>query len=58
LNGNGKTDIGDLAIAVYHYRKNLQSSDWDIAKKADVNGDNVVDIADIAMIANTIIDAD
>lgn len=58
LNGNGKIDVGDLAIAVYHYQKNPLSSDWDIAKIADVNADDVVDIEDIAMIANAIIDAD
>ena len=55
LNGNGSIDIGDFAIVVYHYRKDTNSSDWDIARIGDVNGDGIVDIGDLALIANRIL---
>lgn len=54
LNGNDIVDIGDLAIAVYHYRKTPESHDWETAQIADVNFDNIVDIMDLALIANEI----
>jgi len=55
LNGNGIVDIGDLAVAVYHYRKTPESQDWETARIADVNSDNIIDIMDLALIANEIL---
>jgi hypothetical protein len=56
INDNGKTDIGDLAIAAYHYGKDSSAEDWEAAKIADVNGDNKIDIVDLALIASNIED--
>jgi len=51
INNNGVIDVGDLAIAAYHYGKDSGSTDWDEAKIADMNNDNLIDIADLAYIA-------
>ncbi|MWV44771.1 hypothetical protein GRF59_14215 [Paenibacillus sp. HJL G12] len=56
MNQDGKISIGDLAIAAVHYGKGSSSPDWAQAKKADINGDGKVDIADLAAIASKILD--
>jgi GH35 family endo-1,4-beta-xylanase len=54
INGDGDTSVGDLAIVVYHYGKNSSSADWAIAKAADMNNDNHIDILDLVYIAANI----
>lgn len=56
VNGDKKVSIGDLAIAATHYGKNSDSPDWQQIKAADVSGDGVIDITDLAMIANIILE--
>ncbi|MDD9265442.1 Ig domain-containing protein [Paenibacillus sp. GCM10023248] len=56
LNKNGSLDVGDLAIAAYHYGKNSTSADWATANMADMNGDDIIDIVDIAYIASKILE--
>lgn len=56
LNKNGRLDVGDLAIAAYHYGKNSTSVDWATASMADINGDNMINIIDIAYIASKILE--
>jgi glucuronoarabinoxylan endo-1,4-beta-xylanase len=56
LNKDGNIDVGDLAIAAYHYGKDANSVDWETAKLADLNGDNKIDIMDIAYVASKILD--
>ncbi|MDD9265452.1 carbohydrate-binding protein [Paenibacillus sp. GCM10023248] len=56
LNKDGNVDVGDLAIAAYHYGKDSNSADWETAKRADLNGDHKIDIMDIAYIASKIIE--
>ncbi|NOV03947.1 polysaccharide lyase family 8 super-sandwich domain-containing protein [Paenibacillus planticolens] len=51
LNNDMKVTIGDLAIVAAYYGKDSTSPDWEQAKKADVNGDNVIDIKDLAFVA-------
>ncbi|MGG1519351.1 cohesin domain-containing protein [Paenibacillus oryzisoli] len=51
INGSGEVNIGDLAIIVYHYRKDSSSSDWEQAKAADINQDDVIDVMDLALVA-------
>jgi len=51
LNGDGKINVGDLAMVAYHYGKSAASADWDSAKRADMNGDGKVDIEDLAYVA-------
>lgn len=57
VNGDGKVSIGDLGLAAAHYGKSkLSSPDWEQVKFADINGDEIIDIADIAEIARKLID--
>jgi hypothetical protein len=56
LNKNGRHDVGDLAIAAYHYGKNSTSVDWATASMADMNGDKMIDIIDIAYVASKILE--
>jgi len=51
INDDGKTDVGDLAVVTYYYGKDSTSEDWSVAKIADMNGDNVIDITDLAYVA-------
>ncbi|MDQ6422161.1 alpha-L-fucosidase [Paenibacillus sp. LHD-117] len=56
VNDDGKVSIGDLGIAAAHYGKSKQSSpDWEQVRFADVNGDEIIDIADIAEIARKLL---
>ncbi|MBP1962790.1 alpha-L-fucosidase [Paenibacillus aceris] len=54
VNGDGKVSIGDLGFAAANYGKNASSPDWNEVKQADVTHDNVIDINDLAAIANQI----
>ncbi|WP_171687163.1 NPCBM/NEW2 domain-containing protein [Paenibacillus planticolens] len=58
VNGDGKVSIGDLAIAAKYYGKSSADSDWDQYKFADLNHDGVIDITDLAMIAQKILDVE
>ena len=55
VNNDGKVSIGDLGFAAANYGKNSTSPDWNQVKLADVNNDNMIDIIDLAAIANKII---
>ncbi|WP_159887573.1 endo-1,4-beta-xylanase [Paenibacillus puerhi] len=54
INGDGDTNVGDVAIVAYHYGKNSTSADWAKAKVADMNDDNKIDIRDLAYVAANI----
>ncbi|MCY9659868.1 endo-1,4-beta-xylanase [Paenibacillus chondroitinus] len=54
INGDGDTNVGDLAIVAYHYGKNSTSTDWAKAKVADMNNDNKIDIWDLGYVATNI----
>ncbi|MDQ2087714.1 endo-1,4-beta-xylanase [Herbivorax sp. ANBcel31] len=56
VNKDGVINTGDLAIVVYHYGKDTDSSDWEEAKIADVNNDGVIDILDISYVASRIVE--
>ncbi|OAB43046.1 NPCBM/NEW2 domain-containing protein [Paenibacillus antarcticus] len=55
MNNDGKVSIGDLAFAAANYGKDDSSPDWNQVKIADINNDKVIDISDLAAIANKII---
>lgn len=56
INDSASIDVGDLAIVAYYYGTDASSENWDAAKVADVNKDNIVDIADLAFIAARMLD--
>jgi hypothetical protein len=48
-------DLRDFIKITKYYGKDTTSSDWATAKQADINGDGIVDIEDLAFIASRII---
>lgn len=56
VNLDGKTTVGDLAIIAFHYGKNKNSPDWELAKQADLNGDDKIDHRDVTAAVNGIVD--
>ncbi|WP_193727025.1 family 10 glycosylhydrolase [Paenibacillus guangzhouensis] len=54
-NGDAKITIGDLAIAAANYGKNSTSPDWERIKMLDMDGNDVIDIQDLAAIAMKIL---
>jgi O-glycosyl hydrolase len=56
VNGDGKISIGDLGLVIGYYGKHATDSDWDKYKRADINLDGMIDIVDMAMIANRILE--
>ncbi|MFD0616154.1 discoidin domain-containing protein [Paenibacillus sp. GCM10027629] len=57
VNQDGKYSIADLAIAAAHYGMNQQHADWNKYKSADMDGNGVIDIVDLAAIARKIIES-
>lgn len=55
-NGDNKFSIGDLSFAAAHYGKNNHSPDWNQIKTADIDGNNMIDIRDLAAIAQKILE--
>lgn len=56
ISGDGVINVGDLAIAAFHYGKDATSEDWDEAERSDVNKDGVIDILDLAYVALRILE--
>jgi uncharacterized protein YjdB len=56
MNGDNKVSIGDLAIVAASYGKTAADSDWEQAKRADVNKDGIVDIQDLAFVAQKMLE--
>nr|WP_164819694.1 dockerin type I domain-containing protein [Paenibacillus anseongense] len=56
MNNDGSINVGDLAMVAYHYGKDSTSADWVTAKAADLNGDNKIDILDLAIVAVKILE--
>ncbi|WP_018756892.1 LamG-like jellyroll fold domain-containing protein [Paenibacillus terrigena] len=57
VNHDGKYSIADLAIAAAHYGMTKEHPDWNKYKSADMDGNGVIDIVDLAAIAKKIIEA-
>lgn len=55
-NNDGRVSIGDLAIVVQSYGKTSADPDWESIKKGDLNGDGVIDIEDLVMMAVLILE--
>lgn len=55
VNYDDTVNVADLALAAYYYGKDSESSGWDLAKAADVNGDGAVDDADLEFIVDAIL---
>jgi len=57
--GNGsenKVDWADLSLAAFYYQSKLGDANWEFAKVADVNGDGIVNMADLILIYANFID--
>ena len=54
LNGDGLVTIGDLGIAAWYYGCSNDHPEWETAGKADINGDNKVDLIDLVYIARKV----
>ncbi|WP_314584839.1 Ig-like domain-containing protein [Paenibacillus terrigena] len=57
VNHDGKYSIADLAMAAAHYGMTQQHPEWNKYKSADMDGNGVIDIVDLAAIAKKIIEA-
>ncbi|WP_301539654.1 carbohydrate-binding protein [Paenibacillus sp. NEAU-GSW1] len=56
INTDGSINVGDLAIVAYYFGKDSTSAEWATYKIADMNGDNMIDIVDLAYIATKILE--
>ncbi|NOV03943.1 family 20 glycosylhydrolase [Paenibacillus planticolens] len=56
VNGDGRVSIGDLGLAAAHYGETAASPNWQQVKAADINKDGIIDISDMAAIANKILE--
>ncbi|MOA61322.1 Gellan lyase precursor [compost metagenome] len=55
LNGDSKVTIGDLAITAANYGATKDSPNWSKLRMADFDNNGVIDISDLAAIAQKII---
>jgi len=55
MNNDGKYSIGDLAIIAANYGKTSVSPDWSKIAIGDIDHNQVIDIDDLAWIANKIL---
>jgi len=55
LNGDGRYNVGDLAMIAYYYGKDDSDPNWSQYSKADLNGDGKIDIADLTAMAQLIL---
>lgn len=56
INEDGIIDVADLALVAYYYQAKQGDDNWAHAVKADVTGDNKVDIDDLTFIATKILE--
>lgn len=56
VNGDEKVSIGDIALVAAAYGKTDKDPDWNEYKSRDINGDGVIDILDLAAVAQIILD--
>lgn len=55
LNGDNSYSVGDIAIMAAYYGKTSDDPNWQLYKKADLNHDGIIDIVDLALVANRIL---
>ncbi|WP_094551880.1 dockerin type I domain-containing protein [Petroclostridium xylanilyticum] len=51
LNGDGRVDVGDLAIAAYYYGTDSNNDNWHNIETYDINGDGKIDLTELQLIA-------
>ncbi|MGO4545478.1 sugar-binding protein [Paenibacillus sp. 2TAB23] len=54
-NNDNRVSVGDLAIVASAYGKNDQDSNWNAYRGLDLNGDGMIDIVDISILARKIL---
>lgn len=55
VNNDQRVSIADLAIIAKGYGLTSSDSGWELVKKNDLNGDNVIDIQDLVIVARQIL---
>lgn len=55
VNGDDRVSIGDLALIAANYGKDENSPDWAQVKLLDVKADGVIDLLDLALVANAML---
>ncbi|WP_079908841.1 PA14 domain-containing protein [Paenibacillus sp. 32352] len=56
VNGDGRFSVGDLAIVAAAYGKTSADPDWAQYQQADINNDGIVDLVDLATLAQKILE--
>jgi hypothetical protein len=56
MDGNGQFNIGDLGRLIGFFGKTSADTDWITIQRADMNEDGEIDIADLAILANKLLD--
>lgn len=56
VDADGKINVADLALVSYYYQAREEDTNWDEAKRADVNKDYVVDSIDLAIVAQNVLE--
>ena len=51
MNGDGSIDSADLEAVLQCYNKSSGDAEWKQYRDADINGDEIVNIIDIAYVA-------
>jgi len=49
-------DIGDIGLVAYYYGTKAGDPDWDVIKKADINGDGEIGLYELGFIARKLIE--
>jgi len=55
LNDDMRVSIGDLALLAAAYGKSIEDADWDQFAHYDLNGDDIIDITDLVIMAQLIL---
>lgn len=55
VNQDGQVSVGDIAIMAYHFGKDSSSPNWAQIKHADLDGNGIIDLLDLAQAARKIL---
>jgi len=55
INDKPGHDIGDIGLVAYYYGTKVGDADWDVIKKADINGDGEIGLYELGFIAGRLV---